>query len=56
MGLAVELLHEDSEEEADSSDINMSEEFGLENTNQIDNQELSSTEKDEDDESVIPDL
>jgi len=56
LGLAVELLHEDSEEEADSSDILMSEEFGLENTNQIDNQELSSTEKDEDDESVIPDL
>ena len=58
LGLAVELLHEDSEdsEEADPSDILSSEGFGLEDINQIDNQELSSTEKDEDDESVIPDL
>ena len=36
--------------------VNVAEEFGLDNINQIDNQELSSTEKDEDDESVIPDL
>ena len=28
----------------------------IDDINQIDNQELSSTEKDEDDESVIPDL